>query len=215
MADVAQHPRVAANATIDPPSGFLTADDLADYEVLVQDPTHVDYHGLDVYGMAPSSSGGTTVGESLNILEDFDLSAADQAQALHLYFEATAHAFADRNRYVGDPAFVDVPVKKLLDDRFAAERACGIDPAKAAVKPVAAGDVASYDGVCGAPRPPSSRPQDRCAWACRERSYRCGCDRRQAPPSGARKGDSSRVPSRRTGRSTGAWRTRTRRHRWA
>ena len=143
MADVAQHPRVAANATIDPPSGFLTADDLADYEVLVQDPTHVDYHGLDVYGMAPSSSGGTTVGESLNILEDFDLSAADQAQALHLYFEATAHAFADRNRYVGDPAFVDVPTETLLSQEFADSRACLIDPDQASVKPVAPGDLAA------------------------------------------------------------------------
>ena len=114
MADVAQHPRLAPDATIVPPSGFLTADDLADYEVLEQAPTHVEYHGLDVYGMAPSSSGGTTVGESLNILEDFDLSADAVPQSLHLYLEATAHAFADRNRYVGDPAFVDVPTETLL-----------------------------------------------------------------------------------------------------
>ena len=143
MADVAQHPRLAPDATIVPPSGFLTADDLADYEVLEQAPTHVEYHGLDVYGMAPSSSGGTTVGESLNILEDFDLSADAVPQSLHLYLEATAHAFADRNRYVGDPAFVDVPTETLLSQEFADSRACLIDPAQARPKPVAPGNLAA------------------------------------------------------------------------
>ena len=101
--------------------------------------------------MAPSSSGGTTVGEALNILERYDLSAMTAEQALHHYLEASALAFADRGKYVGDPAFVDVPTKRLLDDRFAAERACAINPTKAVTKPIAAGDVTSYDGVC-APR---------------------------------------------------------------
>ena len=58
--------------------------------------------------MSPSSSGGITVGESLNILKHFDLSAMDRV-ALHHYLESTRLAFADRNRYVGDPAFVTVP----------------------------------------------------------------------------------------------------------
>jgi gamma-glutamyltranspeptidase/glutathione hydrolase len=123
------------------PPGFMTDEDLADYEVLFQDPTHVEYRGLDVYGMAPSSSGGTTVGESLNILENFELPADDPGQSLHLYFEATAHAFADRNAYVGDPAFVDVPTETLLSQEFADSRACEIDPDQASVKPVPAGDL--------------------------------------------------------------------------
>ena len=101
-----------------------------------QAPTHIEYRGLDIYGMAPSSSGGTTVGESLNILENFDLSAANTPQSLHLYLEATAHAFADRNAYVGDPAFVDVPTETLLSQEFADARACEIDPNAASVKPV-------------------------------------------------------------------------------
>ena len=113
-------------------------------------PTKTSYRGHDVYGMAPSSSGGTTVGEALNILERYDLSAMTPEQALHHYLEASALAFADRGKYVGDPAFVDVPTKRLLDDRFAAERACSLNPAKAATKPVPAGDVTSYDGVCTA-----------------------------------------------------------------
>ena len=117
-------------------TGYMTAQDLADYEVLEQDPTHIAYRGLDVYGMAPSSSGGTTVGESLNILENYDLASAEVPQALHLYLEATAHAFADRNAYVGDPAFVDVPTEILLSQDFADARACVIDPDVASVKPV-------------------------------------------------------------------------------
>jgi gamma-glutamyltranspeptidase/glutathione hydrolase len=119
----------------------MRTDDLAGYEVIEQDPTHVEYRGLDVYGIAPSSSGGTTVGESLNILENYDLASAEVGQALHLYFEATAHAFADRNAYVGDPAFVDVPTETLLSQEFADARACEIDPALASTKPVPPGDL--------------------------------------------------------------------------
>ncbi|MFF2495390.1 gamma-glutamyltransferase [Agromyces sp. NPDC058064] len=136
IASIAQDPVTTPGATLPAYAGHLTADDLADYEVLEQDPTHLEYRGLDVYGMAPSSSGGTTVGESLNILENFDLAGDDPAQALHLYLEATAHAFADRNAYVGDPAFVDVPTETLLSQEFADARACVIDPDAASVKPV-------------------------------------------------------------------------------
>lgn len=141
IAALVQAPQKDPAATLPAYPGFMTADDLADYDVIFQDPTHVEYHGLDVYGMAPSSSGGTTVGESLNILENFELSADDPGQALHLYFEATAHAFADRNAYVGDPAFVDVPTETLLSQEFADSRACEIDPDQASVKPVAPGDL--------------------------------------------------------------------------
>jgi gamma-glutamyltranspeptidase/glutathione hydrolase len=134
------------------PAGVMTTEDLDDYKALDQDPTHVEYRGYDVYGMAPSSSGGTTVGEALNILEVFDLPSLreDAPKVLHHYLEATALAFADRGKYVGDPAFVDVPTKALLDPVFGKERSCAIDPHRAATKPVAAGDVASYDGVCPA-----------------------------------------------------------------
>ena len=137
IAEVVQDPITTPGATLPAFPGNMTADDLANYDVLEQDPTHIEYRGLDVYGMAPSSSGGTTVGESLNILENYDLAAEDVAQSLHLYFEATAHAFADRNAYVGDPAFVEVPTETLLSQDFADARACVIDPDVAAVKPVA------------------------------------------------------------------------------
>ena len=150
MSEVVRKPRTTKNTDLPVPAGWLTARDLRDYKVRSQRAAKTSYRGHDVYGMAPSSSGGTTVGEALNILERYDLSAMTPEQALHHYLEASALAFADRGKYVGDPAFVDVPTKRLLDDRFAAERACSLNPAKAATKPVPAGDVMSYDGVCTA-----------------------------------------------------------------
>ena len=144
-----KHPPKKADATLPAPAGYLEPSDLAAYRVRNQAPTHVGYRGLDVYGMAPSSSGGSTVGEALNILERYRLSGMDDAAALHHYLEASALAFADRNHYVGDPAYVDVPLKDLLSDRYAAERACSLDEQHAATKPVPYGDVTSYDGRCG------------------------------------------------------------------
>ena len=137
--------------TLPGPAGVMTTEDLDDYKALDQKPTHVNYRGYDVYGMAPSSSGGTTVGEALNILEVFDLPGLkkDQPAVLHHYLEATALAFADRAKYVGDPAFVDVPTKELLDPVFGKERACELNPLKAAEKPLkTAGNVDVYDGAC-------------------------------------------------------------------
>ena len=139
IAEAVQNPPKSPDTTLPVPKGFMTAKDIARYDVINQKATKVDYRGLDVYGMAPSSSGGTTVGEALNILENYDLSSSDVAEALHLYLEASAHAFADRGAYVGDPAYVDVPTKTLLSQAFADSRACAIDPAKASTKPVAAG----------------------------------------------------------------------------
>jgi gamma-glutamyltranspeptidase/glutathione hydrolase len=149
IARTAQHPPKRAHPDLPIPPGYLHAGDLAHYRVKQQAPTHVGYRGLDVYGMAPSSSGGTTVGEALNILERFRLRGMSDADALHHYLEASALAFADRGKYVGDPAYVKVPQKALLSDKFAAERACRIKPTKALTKPVDPGSVADYDGKCG------------------------------------------------------------------
>jgi len=143
IAATVQHPPIDPASDLPAPPGTLTADDLASYRTISQKPTHVSYRGLDVYGMAPSSSGGTTVGEGLNILEGYDLDADRPADALHLFLEASALAFADRGAYVGDPAFVDVPTRTLLAQRFANSRACAIDPGAAATKPVAAGELDS------------------------------------------------------------------------
>ncbi len=141
-------PPKTSTTTLPVPVGSMTRKDLRKYKTITQKPSKVGYRGYDVYGMAPSSSGGSTVGEALNILEQYDIESLSDTDALHRYLEASALAFADRGKYLGDPRFVDVPLRDLLDDTFAKERACLINPAKALVKPVPAGDASSYDGVC-------------------------------------------------------------------
>ena len=148
IASTVQAPPKTAGTTLPVPAGHLTTADLAAYRALDQAPTHVEYRGLDVYGMAPSSSGGTTTGEALNILNTVNLSGMRPPGALHHYLEASALAFADRGKYVGDPAFNKVPTAALTDPLFGKERACRIDPLQAAAKPVAPGEVSAYDGAC-------------------------------------------------------------------
>jgi gamma-glutamyltranspeptidase/glutathione hydrolase len=89
--------------------------------------------------MGPPSSGGTTVGEALNILEGYPLSTMTRAEALHYYLEASRYSFADRNAYVADPDYFDVPLRGLLSKSFAAERRSLITPT-AATSPVAPGN---------------------------------------------------------------------------
>ncbi|MCD7436954.1 gamma-glutamyltransferase [Streptomyces lincolnensis] len=131
---------------VDPASGWnarpgdLTEKDLAAYRAKLQKPTKTSYRGLGVYSIAPSSSGGTTVGEALNILENTDLSKASDVQYLHRFIEASRVAFADRGRWVGDPAFEDVPTKELLSQRYADSRACLIKDDAVLTSPVAPGD---------------------------------------------------------------------------
>jgi len=157
---VVQSPPKNPNTAFPVPAGYMRPSDLAEYEVITRKPTRVNYRGYRVYGMPPSSSGGTTVGEALNILETFDLSKMSVVDALHHYLEASALAFADRAKYLGDPAFTPVPVRGLLSQRFANERACEIDPEHAAAKPVLPGDVRTADGVCDRDRSDAARSRD-------------------------------------------------------
>ncbi|MDQ0937090.1 gamma-glutamyltransferase [Streptomyces turgidiscabies] len=131
---------------VDPGSGYnarpgeLSLKDLSAYRVKRQAPTKTSYRGLGVYSMAPSSSGGTTVGEALNILEKTDLSKASEVQFLHRYIEASRIAFADRGRWVGDPAFEDVPTRELLSQSYADSRECLIKDDAVLTSPLAPGD---------------------------------------------------------------------------
>ncbi|WP_432003999.1 gamma-glutamyltransferase [Streptomyces sioyaensis] len=143
-----QKPPVASGAHHQARPGLMKPDDLARYTTERRDPTRITYHGLDVYSMAPSSAGGTTVGEALNILDNFHLSKADRTQALHHYLEASRISFADRNRWVGDPAFSDVPTKPLLAKDFAKSRACLIRSDKALTSPLAPADPRHPDSGC-------------------------------------------------------------------
>ncbi len=156
---VVHHPPKTASTTLPVPTGFMQPSDLRAYTTIDRRPTHVGYRGYDVYGMAPSSSGGSTVGEALNIMERFDLAGMTTADALHHYLDASALAFADRGAYVGDPAYVDVPLHALLSDRFA-EAARLPDPRHAPrwPTPVAAGDPSASTARARSSKPASTAP---------------------------------------------------------
>ena len=157
VADTAAAPPQVPGSARKVRPGLITPQDVAGYDAPLRAPTRVGYRGLDVWGMAPPSSGGSTVGEALNILEGYDLGSVSRTDALHRYLEASALAFADRGRYIGDPAYTRVPLTELLSDGFAADRRACINPAVAAHKPVPAGvPNGSYDGVCG----PAAAPYD-------------------------------------------------------
>ncbi|MEV5505711.1 gamma-glutamyltransferase [Streptomyces orinoci] len=130
-------PRSGRNAR----PGGLTERDLRAYTVQRPAPTHTTYRGRDVYGMAPSSSGGTAIAEALNILQKRgNLGKVDQVTYLQRYLEASRIAFADRNRWIGDPAQEKVPTTALTSQRFAASRACLVDDHQALTSPLAPGD---------------------------------------------------------------------------
>ena len=140
------HPAVTPGSTVVDLPGIMTTSDLRAYQARVQAPTQVRYRGLDIYSMAPPSSSGSTVGEALNILSGYHLSAEPRATALFHYLEASRLAYADRNAYVGDPRYVSVPLAGLLSPAFAATRRCLIHN-QALASPVAPGHPAPpYQG---------------------------------------------------------------------
>jgi gamma-glutamyltranspeptidase/glutathione hydrolase len=122
LVETVQHPVVSATANHVWRPGVMTMRDLRAYTAPERAPTHVNYRGLDVYSMGPPSSGGSTVGEALNILEGYDLSSMTREAALHYYLEASRYSFADRNAYLADPAYFDVPLSGLLSDDYARDR---------------------------------------------------------------------------------------------
>ena len=110
--------------------GVMTEADLAGYAVREVGPLCAPYRAFRVCGMPPSSSGGIAVLQMLGILSHFDMAQVrpGSAEAVHLVAEAGRLAFADRNRYVADDRFVDVPVEGLLDRGYLAARAQLIRP---------------------------------------------------------------------------------------
>jgi gamma-glutamyltranspeptidase/glutathione hydrolase len=142
-------PPVGASANHTFRAGVMDAGDLRDYRALERPPVQTTYRGLDVFGMGPPSSGGSTIAEALNILEGYDLRTMTRADALHYELEASRYAFADRSAYVADPDYYDVPLQGLLSKDFAATRRALIGD-RAATSPVAPGDPYAYDDGAGA-----------------------------------------------------------------
>jgi len=146
IVDTVQHPPLRPGSTRVARPGLMTLDDLARYRTVDRAPTAISYRGLDVFGMAPPSSGGSTVGEALNILEGYNLASMTRERALHYFLEASRYSFADRNAYLADPAYFDVPLSGLLSKSYAATRRALISET-AAPGAVPPGDPYPYEGA--------------------------------------------------------------------
>ncbi|HPF62008.1 MAG TPA: gamma-glutamyltransferase [Gemmatimonadales bacterium] len=116
--------------------GIMTRADLAAYEARWREPIRINYRGWTIWSMPPASSGGATLAMILNILEAYDpLPAWGTPQLMHLEAEAMRRAFTDRNRFLGDPDFEDVPLARLVSKEHAAELRADIDLDRATPTP--------------------------------------------------------------------------------
>jgi gamma-glutamyltranspeptidase/glutathione hydrolase len=126
--------------------GLVTSSDLAGYTAKLREPIHGTYHGYDVYGPPPPSSGGICLVEMLNVLENFDLKKQGRYSpaTLHLLAETMRRAYRDRARYLGDSDFVKIPAH-LTSKEYARKLAGSIDLKKATPSAALAGDIPLAD----------------------------------------------------------------------
>src|SRR5699024_10367546 len=110
--------------------GLWTQEDFDQYEVIEREPLTIelggDFEGYRVITAVPPSSGGIVLIETLNILSGFNLFERNEVTRKHLIVEAWRRAYRDRGEYIGDPAFVDVPVERLTSPYYAAGLRAGI-----------------------------------------------------------------------------------------
>jgi gamma-glutamyltranspeptidase/glutathione hydrolase len=113
--------------------GVITLDDLKAYKVVEREPLRGVYRGYDIITMPPPSSGGAVMLHMLNILERYDMAKMGRASAekYHVMIEAMRRGFADRAEFMGDPAFVKIPLSGLTSKKYAADRQATIDLKKA------------------------------------------------------------------------------------
>jgi gamma-glutamyltranspeptidase/glutathione hydrolase len=100
--------------------GIWTKQDLTSYHVVEREPVKGNYKGIKITSAAPSSAGGIVLIEALNILSGYDLTKTDELTRKHLIIEAMRRAYHDRALYLGDADFIDMPVRRLLNDDYAA-----------------------------------------------------------------------------------------------
>jgi gamma-glutamyltranspeptidase/glutathione hydrolase len=108
--------------------GIWRLEDLRAYQVAARAPLHGEYRGIRITAAPPPSSGGVALLEALNVLSAFDLAQAEPVAAKHLIIEAERRAYRDRAIYLGDPDFIDIPVKRLTSPDYAAGLAVAIRP---------------------------------------------------------------------------------------
>jgi gamma-glutamyltranspeptidase/glutathione hydrolase len=116
-------------------SGLLNPEDLSGYATRVEDPVTVNYRGIDVFKCGPWTQGPVFL-QQLSILEGYNLAAMghNSPEYVHLLIETAKLAFADREKYYGDPDFVDVPLDTLLSAEYAAQRRQLIDPDRSSME---------------------------------------------------------------------------------
>ena len=123
-------------AEMDRGGGLISHADLAGYRAEWRDPVVISYRGHTIYSMPPASSGGVTLGLILNILEGYGkLPPFGSPELLHREAEAMRRAFTDRNTYLGDPAFVQMPLERLLSKDYATKLRGEINPGHATPTP--------------------------------------------------------------------------------
>ncbi|MBU6478207.1 MAG: gamma-glutamyltransferase, partial [Xanthomonadaceae bacterium] len=129
--------------------GLLTLKDFSAYTVQWEKPVACGYHGYMIYSAPPPSSGGTTICETLQIIEPYPFAqwGFHSAKSAHYFIEAERRAFADRNTYLGDPAFVRNPIAKLLSAEHAAELRASIQPDKATPSSEVKGSLGPYQAT--------------------------------------------------------------------
>lgn len=124
--------------------GIITMEDLAQYEAKWREPIVFNYKGHRVISMAPPSSGGVTLAQILGMLERFDLSSMghNSPEYVQVLAEAERRAYADRNYFLGDPDFVEIPVSDLISNEYLQERMSTFNPDKATLSSeVSAGNI--------------------------------------------------------------------------
>lgn len=104
--------------------GYLTIEDLEKYEAKWRSPITFNYKDLKIISMSPPSSGGFTINQIFKMMEPYDLSnyGHNSVKSIQLFTEASRRAYADRNYFLGDPDFVEIPLKELLSDQYLQER---------------------------------------------------------------------------------------------
>ncbi|MEL6249913.1 MAG: gamma-glutamyltransferase, partial [Cyanobacteria bacterium J06627_15] len=123
IVDTVQSPPTVPNPSFRVYPGRMEMGDLDRYEVRVRPPIVSRYRGYEIFGMGLPSSGGITIAQTLELLEDLPLSALPTADATHYILEASRLAYADRNAYLGDPEYVDVPLLGLFKADYLRRRA--------------------------------------------------------------------------------------------
>ncbi len=107
--------------------GYVTEEDLAKYEAKWRQPIIFKYKDLKIISMSPPSSGGVTMNQIFKMIEPYDISefGHNSTEAIQLFTEASRRAYADRNYFLGDPDFVDIPLDVLLSQKYLTERMDG------------------------------------------------------------------------------------------